>query len=89
MKFTDEPLKEYMIAVMNESFKLKVDESGAKVEERAILYATKSVCVKKKEDIPREFILDKSFWLVMKEVKKHPYACVLVNHPIDISGLGQ
>ena len=87
MKFTDEPLKEYMIAVMNEAFKLKVDESGAKVEGRAILYATKSVCVKKKEEIPREFILDKSFWLVMKEVKKHPYACVLVNNPVDISEL--
>jgi hypothetical protein len=39
LPFTTEPLKEYMLAVMMEALKLKVDESGAKVESKALMIA--------------------------------------------------
>ena len=55
--FVDKPLKGYILAVVAEALKLKINESGAKIESRAILVATKSAvpCLQK----PREFILDK------------------------------
>jgi hypothetical protein len=66
---------------MMEALKLKVDESGAKVEGMAVIKATKA---KKAYVPPREFILDSTFWLVMKEDRNHPYLCVEVVDPIDI-----
>jgi hypothetical protein len=37
LAFTNEPLKQYVLAVMKEALKLKVDESGAKVESQAVM----------------------------------------------------
>jgi hypothetical protein len=31
----------------------------------------------------KEFILDKPFWIVMKEAEKHPYLAVLVRNPVE------
>ena len=74
LRFSDEPLKEYKISMMKEMLRLKIDESGAKMESRGFIVATKGPVIKK--DLPREFILDRTFWLVMKEAKKHPYVCM-------------
>ena len=63
---------------MMEALKLKVDESGAKVESMAVMMAMKS---KAKKVERRELILDKPFWLVMKEEGRHPYLCVKIVEP--------
>lgn len=39
-------------------------------------------CIMKKEE-PKQFILDKQFWVVMKEKGKHPYFCALIKSPQD------
>jgi len=39
--------------VMSEAIKLKVDESGAKVEARAIVYGTKCAVSRTKPDPPK------------------------------------
>ena len=39
-------------------------------------------CIMKKEE-PKQFILDKQFWVVMKEKGKHPYFCALIKSPND------
>ena len=41
LSFTNKELKEYVLAVMMEAVKLKVDESGAKVESMAVMMALK------------------------------------------------
>jgi len=37
----------------------------------------------KNQPEPKYFILDKEFWVVMKEGSKHPYLCALIKNPID------
>ena len=64
LPFKNESLQEYFLAVMMEALKLKVDESGAKVESMAVMVATKCAMISTNQ--PRLFILDKTFWLVMK-----------------------
>lgn len=66
---------------MVEAIKINVDESGAKMENRAMIFATK--CCKIKNQTPRQFVLDKTFWMIMKEVGKHPYACFKIVNPMD------
>jgi hypothetical protein len=78
LAFTNEPLKKYNIGVMMEALKLRVDESGAKVESMAIINAAQ--CGKFYPH-NRQFLLNKTFWLVMKENKKHPYLCIQVVKP--------
>lgn len=75
LHFSNEPLKDYVLAVMMEAIKLKIDETGAKVEARGVMMALKC-CVKPDIDPPREFIVDKTFWIVMKESGQHPYVCM-------------
>ena len=78
--FANPELKEYLIAIMVENIKLQVNEAGAKVENQAVIVATRgAMMVKDTKDI----ILDKPFWIVMKEAGKHPYLCALINNPQD------
>ena len=66
-----------------EKLKLKVDEVGAKVESVAIC-ADEYLCMEKPPPPPpREFIVDKTFWLVMKEKGKHPYLCIQISSPSE------
>ena len=66
---------------MKEALKLKVDESGAKMESMAVMYGLERCAVQRPE--PRYFILDKTFWLVMKEKGKHPYLCMKIVEPVQ------
>ncbi len=50
-KFASSPLQEYIISVMMEAVKIKVDESGAKVESRAVMMAKR--CKKTIIEVPR------------------------------------
>ena len=79
LQFENEQLKGLSLAVMKEALKLKIDESGAKVESEAIMMGITCIDM----DEPRSFILDKTFWIVMKEVGKHPYLCAQIREPID------
>lgn len=81
--FSNEPLKKYMLTVMLEAIKLKIDESGAKIEAMGVMIAEKS-CVKREVEPPREFILDKTFWIAMKETGHHPYVCMEIVDPSDV-----
>jgi len=60
---------------MFENIKLKIDESGAKVENEAVMVMNR--CMMMPQDL-KEFVLDKPFWIVMKEVGRHPYLAVFV-----------
>ena len=62
--FSNPELKGYMISVMMEALKLKIDESGAKVESRAVMVGTKCPVINKQK--PKEFIFNRTFWVVMK-----------------------
>ena len=62
LQFENEQLKGLSLAVMKEALKLKIDESGAKVESEAIMMGITSIDMNE----PRSFILDKTFWIVMK-----------------------
>lgn len=62
----------YFIAEMFENIKFKMDEKGARVENEAVIVATKSA-----EDKPadaRKFLLDKPYWVIMKRTDRpNPY----------------
>ena len=77
----------YYIGVMKEALKLKIDESGARVESMAVMavpcYTTSAGSIPQS----RDFILDKTFWVVMQERGKHPYLCVQIVDPKDDSWL--
>lgn len=64
---------------MFEGVKLSVDESGAKVENQAVIVALRTLAIVQNK---RVIVLDRSFWVVMKEAGKNPYLCVFVNEPI-------
>ena len=53
----------YHIQEIFENLKLKIDESGAKVENEALIVMNRSMPMI--QDL-KEFILDKPFWIVMK-----------------------
>lgn len=55
-----------MVAVVLETIKLSMDESGAKVENMGVIVATKGKAFKKDQIISKYIICDRNFWLVMK-----------------------
>ena len=57
-KFTD-----YFFAEMQEIIKLDIDETGVKAENEGVIVMTRGISMSE----PKKIILDKSFWLVMKE----------------------
>ena len=66
----NEKFQEYFIAEIYEIIKLNIDETGVKVEnEGAVKMLKKAIRPKEKKQV----LVDRSFWLVMKEFKKEPY----------------
>lgn len=80
LNFKNPELSQYLIAEMFEGVKLSIDESGAKVENQAVIVATRCMVIVKEK---KRIVLDRSFWVVMKEAGKNPYLCVLINEPND------
>ncbi|HPO55998.1 MAG: hypothetical protein GX452_05630 [Ignavibacteriales bacterium] len=62
----------YFIGQMFENIKFDMDEKGARVENEAVIVLPKSVSIDK--DKPKNLILDKPYWVVMKRKdSKNPY----------------
>ena len=78
LKFKNEELSQYFIAAMFEAVKLNIDESGAKVENEAVMKMTKSIAI---NFDPKKISLNEDFWVVMKEEGKSPYLCVFITEP--------
>ena len=71
--------EDYFIQEIFENIKLKIDESGAIVENEAVIMMNRSMAIFEE---PKQFVLDKPFWIVMKEAQKHPYLAVFVRNPV-------
>ena len=82
LPFSNPELQGYSLAVIMEAVKLKVDETGAKLESRAVVVADR--CRESNPDPPRHFILDKTFWLVMKESGRHPFLLAEIVEPTEV-----
>jgi hypothetical protein len=67
----------YTIETIMEGVKLKLDESGAIVENEGMMIIDE--CAIWNPD-PRCLKLDSPFWVVMKEKGRHPYLCVKINN---------
>jgi hypothetical protein len=48
-----------------------------------VIVATKTKALRKETYDPKYIILDKTFWVVMKESLKHPYFCSQVKNPMQ------
>ncbi len=72
-------LQGYAISVMLEKIKFKIDEVGAKVENQAVITLKKMAMMPSKE-VPKRLILDKPFWVVMRQKGKHPYFITHINN---------
>lgn len=72
-------LRDFKVVSMMENIKLRIDEVGAKVENQGVIVARMKCC--KKADVqPRRFILNRPFWLVMREKDRHPYLVVHIRN---------
>ncbi len=70
--------EKYFIAQMFENIKFDMDEKGARVENEAVIVASKSLTIL--ED-PKNFILDKPYWVIMKRTdSQNPYFILGVNN---------
>ncbi len=72
-EFTNQKLKDYFLASIQQQIKLDIDEVGARVENRAIILMKKTTVRSSSKPIPKIFHLDEPFYVVMKELKKNPY----------------
>lgn len=72
---TSGKLSGYTIDVMVERLLLQVDESGVKLESEGVIVGSTSGT-----RAPRRLILDRSFWLVMRERNRHPYLVLRVRN---------
>ena len=77
----NEGFKQYQFSQVYEILKLDMDESGVKAENEGAIMMTLFGLVEKVE--PKNIILDKSFWLVMKEYGKEPYLVAYIKDPKD------
>jgi len=69
----------YFIAQMFENIKFDMDEKGARVENEAVITLSKSAMMEPEK--PKNFILDKPYWVVMKRTdSKNPYFILGVNN---------
>ena len=69
----------YQIQKMFENIKFDMDEKGARVENEAVIVLGKSFQLD--EEIPRKFILDKPYWIIMKRIdSSNPYFILGVNN---------
>lgn len=70
-------LKGYYIAVMVEKIRFRIDEVGAKVENEAVMIMTR--CMPMVRPNVKRLILDRPFWVVMKQKGAHPYFIAQIN----------
>jgi len=68
----NEKFKEYILTTMFENIKFRIDEVGAKVENEAVMSMSRSM--------PRLFIVDRPFWVVMRQKGCHPYFIAQINN---------
>ena len=71
----NEKFQEYFIAQIYEIIKLDIDETGVKVENEGVI---KMLRKSKKSKEKREILVNRSFWLVMKEFGKEPYFAAFI-----------
>ena len=74
-------LEGYQISDIYEIIKLDFDEKGVKVENEGAIRMLK--CAVKQPIDKKYIILDKTFWLIMKEGKNHPYLVARIEVPFD------
>ena len=63
-----------------EKIKLTIDEGGAVVENEANMEVDESAS---EVSEPKSCVLDRPFWVVMREKEKHPYFVAYITHPTD------
>ena len=66
-KFTD-----YMFSQVYEIIKLDIDETGVKAENEGVIRMKNCMVIKQKVE-PKHIVIDRSFWVLMKEAGKEPY----------------
>ena len=57
--------------------KLKLDESGAIVENEGLMMVDECAII---NPVKRELKFNSPFWVVMKEKNRHPYLCIRINN---------
>lgn len=65
----------YSVQQVVEGVKLKLDESGAVVENEGMMIMDECAIMSN-----RCLKFDSPFWVVMKEIGKHPYICIKINN---------
>ncbi len=79
--FANKGFKNYAVKQMFENIKFKMDEVGARVENEAEIVTYDTVRNMNVHPIPKYFVLNKPFWLVMqRKGSKHPYFLLGVNN---------
>lgn len=66
---------QYRIGHMFEGIKFKMDEVGAKVESEGVVWNLKMGVLNE-----RSFIVDRPFWVVMRQKGCHPYFITQINN---------
>jgi len=59
------------------TMKLKLDESGAIVENEGLMMINECAIL---NTVKRELKFNSPFWVVMKEKDRHPYLCIRINN---------
>jgi len=71
----------YFIAQMFENIKFDMDEKGARVENEATIVAIESIAMPTEQLTPKNFILDKPYWVVMERTdSQNPYFILGINN---------
>lgn len=72
--------KDYVLSVMQEKIKFKLDETGAKVENEAVI-GVQAISARVSLNEPKSLILDQPFWVMMKQKNStQPYFLLGVNN---------
>jgi hypothetical protein len=76
---TNGNLKGYILSIMVEKIKFRIDEVGAKVENEAEkIFLSKCFAGPNKK--PKKFIFDRPFWIIMRQSNCHPYFIAFNNY---------
>ena len=81
VKLNNDNFKEYAFSKFYEIVKLDIDEKGAKVENIGVIAATKGK-ISRPANI-KEIILNKPFWVVMRESESAPYFVSYIKVPVE------
>lgn len=65
------------MGAMFESIKFKIDEVGAKVENEAVMAVNFTIALGPPK---RNFIVNSSFWVLMRQVGCYPYFVAQINN---------